>query len=83
MITKKNPWETFDFRRVCWILLVDQIGLVKIYYHRLTGDDQQRCWMLHIWTKKRKNLLLPMKFDKKMRALSLYQGDYYEKEHTS
>lgn len=79
---KKNPWKLLTLEEYVDIT-VDQIGWLRkdIIIHRLTGDAPTDMLIAPDWT--RKKLVVTNEIDKKMRALSLYQGDYYEKEHTS
>ncbi len=79
---KKNPWKLLTLEEYVDIT-VDQIGWLRkdIIIHRLTGDAPTDMLIAPHWT--RKKFVVTNEIDKKMRALSLYQGDYYEKEHTS
>jgi radical SAM protein (TIGR01212 family) len=79
---KKNPWKLLTLEDYVDIT-VDQIGWLRkdIIIHRLTGDAPQDMLIAPIWTKRK--FVVTNEIDKRLRALNLWQGDYYEKEHTS
>lgn len=79
---KKNPWKLMTLEEYVDVT-VDQIGWLRkdIIIHRLTGDAPQEMLIAPNWTKRK--FVVTNEIDKKMRALNLWQGDYYEKEQTS
>jgi radical SAM protein (TIGR01212 family) len=79
---KKNPWKLLTLEDYVDVT-VEQIGWLRkdIIIHRLTGDAPQEMLIAPQWTKKK--FVVTNEIDKKMRTLNLWQGDYYEKKHTS
>ena len=79
---KKNPWKLMTLEEYVDVT-VEQIGWLRkeIIIHRLTGDAPKEMLIAPNWTKKK--FVVTNEIDKKMRALNLWQGDYYEKERTS
>jgi radical SAM superfamily enzyme len=75
---KKNPWPLLSLEDYVDIT-VDQILWLRkdIIIHRLTGDAPSKMLIAPTWTKKK--FVVTNEIDKKLRALKLYQGDYYEK----
>ena len=79
---KKNPWKLMTLEEYVDVT-IEQIGWLRkeIIIHRLTGDAPKEMLIAPNWTKKK--FVVTNEIDKKMRALNLWQGDYYEKERTS
>lgn len=79
---KKNPWKMMTLEEYVDVT-IEQIGWLRkeIIIHRLTGDAPKEMLIAPNWTKKK--FVVTNEIDKKMRALNLWQGDYYEKERTS
>ncbi|MFA5474351.1 MAG: TIGR01212 family radical SAM protein [Acholeplasmataceae bacterium] len=77
----KEPWPLLTLEEYVDITVEQLLWLKKdIVIHRLTGDAPQATLIAPTWTKKK--FVVTNEIDKKMRALNLYQGDYYEKnEH--
>lgn len=75
---KKNPWPLLSLEDYVDIT-VDQILWLRkdIIIHRLTGDAPSSMLIAPTWTKKK--FVVTNEIDKKLRALHLFQGDYYEK----
>jgi radical SAM protein (TIGR01212 family) len=75
---KKNPWPLLSLEDYVDIT-VDQILWLRkdIIIHRLTGDAPSKMLIAPTWTKKK--FVVTNEIDKKLRALNLFQGDYYEK----
>ncbi len=73
----QNPWELLTLEDYVSIV-VDQIRYLRkdIIIHRLTGDSPSASLIAPLWTKKK--FVVTNEIDKKMRALSAYQGDFYE-----
>jgi uncharacterized protein len=79
---KQNPWDLLSLEDYVDIT-VDQILWLRkdIIIHRLTGDAPSKMLIAPTWTKKK--FVVTNEIDKKLRALGLYQGDYYEKQSNS
>lgn len=77
----KEPWPLLTLEEYVDITVEQLLWLKKdIVIHRLTGDAPQATLIAPTWTKKK--FIVTNEIDKKMRALNLFQGDYYEKnEH--
>ncbi|NLK12887.1 MAG: TIGR01212 family radical SAM protein [Candidatus Phytoplasma sp.] len=75
----KNPWPLLTLEEYVDIV-VDQILWLRkdIIIHRITGDAPSEMLIAPVWTKKK--FVVSNEIDKKLRALKLYQGSYYEKE---
>ena len=75
----KNPWKLLSLEEYVDIV-VDQILWLRkdIIIHRITGDAPSEMLIAPVWTKKK--FVVSNEIDKKLRALKLYQGSYYEKE---
>lgn len=74
-----NPWPLLT-REAYVDITVNQILWLRkdIIIHRLTGDAPPTMLIAPMWT--RKKFVVTNDIDKKLRALNLYQGDYYEKK---
>ena len=78
---KKEPWELLSLENYVDITVSQILWLRKdIIIHRLTGDAPSSMLIAPSWT--RKKFVVTNEIDKKMRALGLFQGDYYEKHLT-
>ena len=73
-----NPWPLLSLEEYV-DTTVDQILWLRkdIIIHRLTGDAPSKMLIAPTWTKKK--FVVTNEIDKKLRALNLFQGDYYEK----
>lgn len=74
----KNPWHLLTLEEYVDITVNQILWLRKdIIIHRLTGDAPSSMLIAPTWTKKK--FVVTNEIDKKLRALGLYQGAYYEK----
>jgi radical SAM superfamily enzyme len=74
---KKQPWDILSLDSYVDITVEQILWLRKdIIIHRLTGDSPTAMLIAPTWTKKK--FVVTNEIDKKMRALNLFQGDYYE-----
>jgi radical SAM protein (TIGR01212 family) len=75
---KKSPWPLLTLEDYVDITVEQILWLRKdIIIHRLTGDAPSKMLIAPTWTKKK--FVVTNEIDKKLRALNLFQGDYYEK----
>lgn len=74
----QNPWPMLSLTEYVDIVTEQILWLRKdIIIHRLTGDAPSKMLIAPDWT--RKKFVVTNEIDKRLRALNLYQGDYYEK----